>query len=87
MDCKARQPWTEVQAPSEKEVKRKQLRRARKAVASRYYQLMSGHAAIGPYLKDKIRLTEDTRCWWSEGGKKPTSNTFSRSASGFVAAG
>ena len=55
-----------------KGVKRKQLRRARKSVASRYYQLMSGQAAIGPYLKEKIRKTDDDRCWWCGGGKKQT---------------
>ena len=38
----------------------------------RYYQLLSGHAAIGPYLKDKIRRTDDDRCWWCAGGKQQT---------------
>lgn len=41
-----------------KGLRRKQLRRTRKSIASRYYQLLLGHAAIGPYLKDKIRKTE-----------------------------
>ena len=35
-------------------VRRKLLLRAPKSIASRYYQLLSGHTAIGPYLKDKI---------------------------------
>ena len=33
---------------------------------------MSGHAAIGPYLKDKVRKTGSDRCWWCGGGKKQT---------------
>ena len=43
-----------------------------KHIASRYYQLLSGHSAIGPYIKDKIRKTDDDRCWWCGGGKKQT---------------
>ena len=39
----------------------KLLRQAPKLVASLYYQLLSGHAAIGPYLKAKIRKTDDDR--------------------------
>ena len=57
-------PGREYRTPSGKGVKQKRLRRARKSVASRYYQLMSGHAAvaIGPYLRDKIRKTKADRC-------------------------
>ena len=47
-------------------------RRTPKHIAGRYYQLLSGHAAIGPYLKDKIRKIDDDRCWWCGGGKKQT---------------
>ena len=38
----------------------KLLRKTPKSVASRYYQLLSGHAAIGSYLKDKIHKTRTT---------------------------
>ena len=31
------------------------LKRERKELAGRYYQLLSGHAAIGTYLADKIK--------------------------------
>lgn len=47
--------------PRVKGLKRGPLRRVRKSVASRYYWLLPGHAAIGPYLKDRIRKTDD-RC-------------------------
>ena len=47
-------------------------RRTRKSIAGRFYQLMSGDAAIGPYLKDKIHKTDDDRCWWCGGGKQQT---------------
>ena len=56
--------------PPGKDVRRKQLRRARKSVSGRYFQLMSGHAAIGPYLKDKIKKADDDKCWWCGGGKQ-----------------
>ena len=51
---------------------RRHLRRTPKSIAGRYYQLLSSHAAIGPYLKDKIRKTDDDHCWWCEGGKRQT---------------
>ena len=43
-----------------------------KTVAGRYYQLLSGHAAIGPCLKDKIHKTVDDKCWWCGGGRRQT---------------
>ena len=55
-----------------KGVKRGPLCRVQKSIASRYYQLLSGHAAIGPYLKDKIRKTGDDRYWWCGGEKQQT---------------
>ena len=36
----------------------------------RYCQLLSWHAATGPYLKDKTYKTENDRRWWCGGGKK-----------------
>ena len=58
--------------PPGKGVRRKLLRRAPKHIAGRYYQLLSGHVAIGPYLKDKIHKVDDDQCWWCGGGKKQT---------------
>ena len=43
-----------------------------KSVAGRYYQLLSGHAAIAPYLKDRIGRATDGKCWWCGGGKQQT---------------
>lgn len=37
---------------------------------------LSGHAAIGPYLKDKIYKTDDDRCWWCGGGCSRPAITF-----------
>ena len=48
------------------------LRGVPKPIANRYYQLLSGHAAIGPYLKDKIHKAVDDKCWWCGGGKQQT---------------
>ena len=56
---------------SRRGLRRKLLWRVPKSIASRYYQLLSGHAAIGPYLKDKIHKIDD-RCWRCGGGKQQT---------------
>ena len=40
------------------------LRTTRKGVASRYFQLLSGHAMIAPFLRDKWGWTDTDRCWW-----------------------
>ena len=58
--------------PPGKGIKRRLLRRTPKHIAGRYYQLLSGHAAIGPYLKDKIHKMDNDRCWWCGGGKRQT---------------
>ena len=54
--------------PPGKGLRRRQPRRTCKSVAGRYFQLLSGHAAIGPYLKDKIKKTDSDECWWCGGG-------------------
>ena len=41
---------------------RASLRRARKGVASRFFQLLSGHAMIVPFLKEKWGWTDSDRC-------------------------
>ena len=43
---------------------REELRHERKALAGRYYQLLSGHAATGDYLCRKVRKLPSDRCWW-----------------------
>ena len=44
--------------PPGKGLRRRQLRRTRKTVAGWYFWLLLEDAAIGPYLKDKIRKTD-----------------------------
>ena len=41
---------------------RKKLKNERKAVAPRYYQLLTGHALIAPFLKDKLKKTDSDQC-------------------------
>ena len=65
-------PQRKYKAPRGRGLRQGLLRRTPKSIAGRCYQLLSGHAAIGPYLKDKIRKTEDDRYWWCGGGKKQT---------------
>ena len=51
------------------------LRRVRKSTAQRYYQLLSGHAATGSFLHDRMTgpqwLGSDV-CWWCNCGKRQT---------------
>ena len=65
-------PRRKCKPPKGKGVRRKLLQRAPKNIASRYYQLLSGHAAIGTCLKDKIRKTDDDQCSWCLSGKRQT---------------
>jgi hypothetical protein len=37
-----------------------------KELASHYYQLMTGHAVIAPYLKHKKKTSDLETCWWCE---------------------
>ena len=43
---------------------RKELRHERKALAGRYYQLLSGHAATGDYLCNKAHRLPSDKYWW-----------------------
>ena len=63
-------PRRKYMAPRGKGLRRRVLRRTPKSIAGRHYQLLPCHAAIGPYLKDKICKTDDDRCWWCGGGKR-----------------
>ena len=49
------------------------LCRVRKALAGRYYQLLSGHAAIGSFLHGRMagpQRLESDECWWCGCGKR-----------------
>ena len=65
-------PERKHRPPPGKGLRRKQPRSTRKSVAGLYFQLLSGHAAIGPYLKDKIKETNSDKCWSCGGGKQQT---------------
>jgi hypothetical protein len=44
---------------------------ARKAIASRFYQLRMGKAVIGPHLAEAGKAADD-KCWWSGSGASET---------------
>ena len=49
------------------------MRKVRKSVASRYYQLQSGHAAIGSFLHERMTgplRREPSDCRWCGSGKR-----------------
>lgn len=58
--------------PWEKEGIGKNLRNEKKGVAARYCQLMTGHAVIAPYLKEKLKKRDSDACWWCESGRRQT---------------
>ena len=39
-------------------------------------QLLSGHALIAPFLKEKWRWTDSDRCWWRETGRQSREHLF-----------
>ena len=65
-------PVRKYQPPKGKGLRQKLLRQTPKSIASRYYQLLSGHAAIGQYLKDRIHKIVDDKCGWCGGRKWQT---------------
>lgn len=60
--------------PRGKRLRRKLLHKTPRSVVSRYYELLTGHAAIGLYLKNKIHKAADDKYWctWCGGGKQQT---------------
>ena len=69
VDCRSpRKPPEKIPTPPGRGLRRRLLRRAPKP----YYQLLSGHVTIGPYLKDKIGRATDDMCWWCGGRKQQT---------------
>ena len=55
---------------------RSQLRRVTKRVAARFFQLLSGHAVIAPFLKERCGWTDSDRCWWCEKGRQSREHLF-----------
>ena len=58
----ARGTPTEAPAPSGRGLRRGFLRRTPKSVTGRYYLLLSGHAVIGRYLRDKVHNAVEDKC-------------------------
>src|SRR3977135_3008514 len=48
------------------------LRGERKALASRYYQLLTGHAITAPYMCEKLKKIESSQSWWCDSGARQT---------------
>jgi hypothetical protein len=76
---KATKEWIEVRTskskaymPRTKTGIRKSLRHEKKEVASRFYQLLTGHAITAPYPKEKLKKTKSDVCWWCESGRIQT---------------
>jgi hypothetical protein len=45
---------------------RKELKKERKGIATRHVQLLTGHAIIAPFLKEKLKKIDSDECWWSD---------------------
>ena len=61
--------------PGDPGFRKRAMRRVRKSTAQGYCQLLSGHAAIGSFLHDRMtgpqRLDSD-ECWWCGCGRRQT---------------
>ena len=54
----------------------KALQRTNKELASRFFQLASGHAMIAPFLKEKFGWVESDSCWWCSSGRQSREHLF-----------
>ena len=52
------------------------LGRARKSLASRFFQLASGHAMTAPFLRDKFGWVDSDQCWWCSSGRQSREHLF-----------
>ena len=52
------------------------LQRVPKELASRFFQLSSGHEMIAPFLKEKFGWTDSDSCWWCSGGRQSREHLF-----------
>ena len=52
------------------------LGRARNNLASRFFQLASGHAMIAPFLRDKFKWVDSDQCWWCSSGRQSREHLF-----------
>ena len=51
---------------------REALRRALRGVATRFFQLLSGHAPIASFLHDRWRTMDTDKCWWCDTDARQT---------------
>ena len=49
---------------------RKDPQRENKSAASRFFQLLSSHAAIGPHLAEVTKAIRSDKCWWCNSGER-----------------
>jgi hypothetical protein len=61
-------PGRRYRPPPGKGVRRTQLRRVKKTLAGRYYQLLSGHAETGTH-RHRFGRTDTPACWWCASGE------------------
>ena len=61
-------PGRRYRPPPGNGVRRTQLRRVRKTLAGRYYQLLSGHAETGTH-RHRFDRTDVPDCWWCASGE------------------
>ena len=52
------------------------IRKVPKAVASRFFQLASGHAMIAPFLKEKFKWIDSDICWWCTKNRQTREHLF-----------
>ena len=52
------------------------MQRVPKELASRFFQLASGHAMIAPFLREKFGWLESDSCWWCSGGRQSREHLF-----------
>ena len=63
--------------------RRRALRKVRKSLVGRYYQLLSGHAAVGSFLYERMTgpfHRESSECRWCGSGKRESHHHLSWSA-------
>ena len=61
-------PERRYRPPPGRGLHRPQLRRVRKTLVGRYYQLLSGHAATGAH-RLRFGMTDMSECWWCVSGE------------------
>ena len=49
---------------------------APKEIASRFFQIASGHVMIAPFLREKFGWVESDGCWWCGGGRQTREHLF-----------